>query len=150
MTQESSLGVIDRSSSGRRIDYLYRISMKSLVRNSRGEVLVVKEVGRDWWDLPGGGMDHGEDIRTSIAREMKEEVDLEGSFSYRILHVDEPAFLQAHDFWQVRLIFEVKPEKMIFSPGDDADEVAFKNPSQFKDSPIKAERLIYEYANIGL
>ena len=79
MTLQHSLGHISHdNNSDRRTDYLYRISLKGLIRNDAGEVLVVKEAGRDWWDLPGGGMDHGEDIKFALAREMKEEVNMEG------------------------------------------------------------------------
>lgn len=67
-------GIIDQSELGRKTDYLYRVSIKGLIRNSKDEVLVVKEAGRTWWDLPGGGMDHDEDIKSALAREMHEEV----------------------------------------------------------------------------
>ena len=146
MTQQNSLGVIDRSATGRRVDYLYRVSVKGLVRNENGDVLVVKESGRDWWDLPGGGMDHGEDLKTSIAREMNEEVGLRDDFSFRVLHVDEPVYLEVHDFWQLRLVFGITPKTMNFSVGSDADAIAFIDPVQFKESTNAAERRIYAYS----
>lgn len=149
MSKDSSLGVINHGSSDRRTDYLYRISIKGLIRNNKGEVLVVKESGRDWWDLPGGGMDHAEDIHAAIARELNEEVNLEGNFTHKVIEVEDPAYLSEHDFWQLRLVFEVKPENMQFSPGDDGDEVGFMNPKSFKGSALKAERLIYKYCNIA-
>ncbi len=146
MPIQNSLGVISHEHpSTRRTDYLYRISIKCLVRNDKGEVLVVKETGRTWWDLPGGGMDHGEDIKTAIAREMKEEVNLEEDFDYRIIDVDEPAHLSAHNFWQLRLIYEVVPRSMAFTAGEDGDEVEFKDPNSFKDSESEVERRIYRY-----
>lgn len=144
----TSLDVIHHGSA-RRADYLYRVSLKCLVRNHKGEVLVVKEGGRDWWDLPGGGMDHGETIKTAIAREMREEVNLDGDFTYRIISVEDPKQLQASPtatMWQMRLIFELKPQFMEFRTGDDGHEVAFKNPGIFKDSALRVERLIYTYA----
>jgi 8-oxo-dGTP pyrophosphatase MutT (NUDIX family) len=149
MSEQTALGIIKHATSNRRTDYLYRISIKSLIRNENGEVLVVKETGRGWWDLPGGGMDHGENIEFAIAREMKEEVNLEGNFTYRVIDIDDPAYLQVHDFWQVRLIFEVKPDSMSFSVGEDGDEVAFMNPDGFRNSESEVERRIYKYAGIA-
>jgi len=150
MSIQNSLGVINHDSpSTRRTDYLYRISLKCLVRNEKGEVLVVKETGRTWWDLPGGGMDHGENIKTAIAREMKEEVTLEGDFVYKVIDVDEPAHLSAHNFWQLRLIYAVMPRNMIFTAGEDGDEVEFKDPNSFKDSESEVERRIYKYSTIA-
>jgi ADP-ribose pyrophosphatase YjhB (NUDIX family) len=145
MSELTPLGVINHSTSPRKTDYLYRISLKGLVRNENGEILVVKENGRTWWDLPGGGMDHGENLTYALVREMKEEVNLNGDFEYRVITVDDPTYLQAHDFWQVRLIFELKPSEMSFSAGEDGDEIAFIDPKLFKDSHSEVERQIYRY-----
>ena len=42
-----------------RQDYLFRVSLKAVIFNENDEILIVKESGRDWWDIPGGGIDHG-------------------------------------------------------------------------------------------
>ncbi|MDQ5931941.1 MAG: 8-oxo-dGTP diphosphatase [Patescibacteria group bacterium] len=138
-------GNIDQSALGRKNDYLYRVSLKGMVFNNQGEVLVVKETGRDWWDLPGGGMDHEESLKAAIARELKEEVELEGEFTYCVVAVDDPIYLPNANVWQVRLIFEVTAENMKFSPGEDGDEIAFKHPAEFKHSSNFAERKIFDY-----
>lgn len=140
-------GVIVHDLFERKNDYLYRISIKGLVRNEKGEVLVVKEAGRTWWDLPGGGMDHDESIKTALAREMAEEVNLTGDFSYKVIAVDDPGFLNHANVWQVRLIFEVIPENTQFTPGADADEIRFINPDELKASLHTAERSIYDYVS---
>lgn len=121
------------------------MSLKCLVTNSAGEVLVVKESGREWWDLPGDGMDHGDSIKESIARELNEEVGYEGDFSYRIIHTEEPKYL-THGFWQLRLVFRVMPDSLTFKQGEEADDVQFMNPEQFKDSDRPVERAIYTYS----
>jgi ADP-ribose pyrophosphatase YjhB (NUDIX family) len=126
-------GVVEHPEGARKTDYLYRLSIKAIIFNDAGEILFVKESGRDWWDLPGGGMDHGGDIKAAIAREMKEEVNLTGDFTYRIAHVDDPAELKNAKVLQVRLIFILKPDIMEFSPGDDGDEVAFLSLEKLKE-----------------
>jgi ADP-ribose pyrophosphatase YjhB (NUDIX family) len=135
--------------SARQTDYLYRVSLKCLIQDQDSKVLVVKETGRDWWDLPGGGMDHGESLRAAIAREMNEEVTLTGNFDYRIIDVDEPAQLSAHNFWQLRLIFAVSPSEMKFAPGKDGDEIAFMDPQNFENSESKVERRIFRYSKLA-
>lgn len=122
--------------------------MKCLVRDKEGRVLVVKETGRNWWDLPGGGMDHGEDIAATIAREMHEEVTMTGDFTHTILTVDEPKLLDAHNFWQIRLVFAVQPKNMQFKPGDDGDELTFIDPIVLKDSTNPSERFVYHCSTI--
>lgn len=143
---KGTLGVITHET-GRPTDYLYRISLKGLIRDSSGKVLVVKESGRDWWDLPGGGMDHGESIESALSRELNEEVSLRGNFEWKVLTCDEPKYLEEHNFWQLRLVVELKPDMLEFSPGIDADELRFADPLEFKSSNIKAEQMIYEYVN---
>lgn len=148
MLQKNPHGLIDQSAFGRKDDYLYRVSIKGLIMNDQGEVLVVKEAGRMWWDLPGGGMDHEEDIKTGIARELKEEVNLEGEFTYRVIDVDDPIYLENANVYQVRLIFQVVPENMQFSAGVDADEISYMNVNALRDSDNAVERKVYEYARL--
>jgi ADP-ribose pyrophosphatase YjhB (NUDIX family) len=81
MNQELN-GVINHSTSTRKTDYLFRLSLNGIVINDDDQILFVKEDGRDWWDLPGGGMDHGEDVKSALAREMHEEVNLNGDFMF--------------------------------------------------------------------
>jgi 8-oxo-dGTP diphosphatase len=141
-------GVINHDNSSRPTDYLYRLSIKAVVRNEAGNVLVVKEGGDTQWDLPGGGMDHGESIHQALARELYEEVSLRGEFTYRILTVEEPALVDDIGMHQVRLIFEVIPVDMTFSPGTDSSEVTFINPDAFRDSDNRNAQRIYEYAQL--
>ena len=149
MSKNDSHGVVPHPDSSRPTDYLFRVSIKCLIRDADGKVLVVKEAGRTWWDLPGGGIDHGEDIRTAIARELSEEVGLRGDFTYRIIDVDEPSYLGAHDFWQLRLVLAVTPAEAAFVTGADADDVAFLDPSLLASSESEVERRIARYAAVG-
>jgi 8-oxo-dGTP pyrophosphatase MutT (NUDIX family) len=148
MQDRTSYGDIDQSAIGRKNDYLFRLSIKALIQNDDGEILVVKETGRDWWDLPGGGMDHEESIKDAIARELKEEVNLSGDFTYKVISVDEPAFLDHANLWQVRLVFLVKPDVMQFSPGEDGDDLTFIKPNALRDSANGAERMVYQYSKL--
>lgn len=90
-------------------------------------------------------MDHGENIKTAIARELHEEVSLQGDFTYKIIDIDEPAVLP-RNLWQIRLIFEVAPQHMEFKPGYDSSKIAFIHPKLFKNSERSVERRIYGYA----
>ena len=130
---------------GVRNDYLFRIALKAYIQNDIGEVLVVKETGRNAWDLPGGGMDHGETVREALARELKEEIGLETNFSYQPVAIDDPHLLHGLDVYQTRLIMLVIPESMNVTAGVDADEIAFVKPETFIKSEHEVERKIHEY-----
>lgn len=53
----------------------YRVAVKALIRNGDGTILLVKE-NSDKWDLPGGGIDHGESPEDAIRRELHEELGI--------------------------------------------------------------------------
>src|SRR5512141_405894 len=50
----------------------YRISVKAIIRDDNGRVLLIREEDGSW-ELPGGGLEHGEDFREALAREVTEE-----------------------------------------------------------------------------
>lgn len=127
-------------------DSLYRVSLKCLITDAEGSILVVKESGRSSYDLPGGGMDHGENIPEAIARELREELNFTGNFTHEIIGVDDPAKLLTREVWQLKLIFKVTLDSLNVSAGQDADEVAFIDPNTLKDSDAIPEQKIYEYS----
>jgi len=143
-------GMINYPDKSRHDDYLFRVSLKAIILNQEGYVLVVKESGRDWWDIPGGGLDHGETIREGLERELQEEVDLKGGFDFEVILVEDPRYLKEHNLYQMRLTFVVTPENLMFGPGADSDEVIFTDPHDFKDSELITERRIYEYSQLAL
>lgn len=51
---------------------LYRLSAKAIIRNGR-KLLLVNEDGKHW-DLPGGGVEHGESLASALRRELEEEL----------------------------------------------------------------------------
>jgi 8-oxo-dGTP pyrophosphatase MutT (NUDIX family) len=57
-------------------DCLYRVSGKAIIIRG-GAILMVKEKDpENWYSLPGGGIDYGENIETALLRELEEELGL--------------------------------------------------------------------------
>jgi 8-oxo-dGTP pyrophosphatase MutT (NUDIX family) len=52
------------------------LGVRVLVQNLEGEILVVKHSYVPGWHLPGGGVDHGEDVETAARREVYEETGI--------------------------------------------------------------------------
>lgn len=69
-------------------DCLYRVAVRVVIaQNNR--VLLVKEADDDWWALPGGGVDHGETIESTLVREVEEELGVPAkdiSSDFKIVH----------------------------------------------------------------
>lgn len=54
----------------------HRVSIKGLLIDEQNRFLLMQEAN-GFWDLPGGGMDHGETPAICLRREIKEEMGLE-------------------------------------------------------------------------
>lgn len=134
---KNSLGVIKK---GGHIDYVYRVALRALIRNEKGEILIVKERGRDWWNLPGGGLDYGEGIKEGLARELKEEIGLSGDFDYHILTLQTPTWNERLGVMQINAIFEVIPNKLEVSLGVDGCELDFRSiDTIYKSNPADSK-----------
>lgn len=143
-------GVIHHATIPGRTDYLFRVSLKALVFNDKHEVLLVKEAGRGIWDIPGGGIDHGETIKDAIRRELEEEVTLTGDFDYQVISTESPKYVENINIWQTRIIFAVWPNNTTFSPGIDGDEIRFADIDSLKQSGLANEKVFAENAEIAL
>ena len=89
----------------------YRVSAKAVIRNDKNEVLVIKEHS-DKWELPGGGLGHGEGIHECLRRELFEELHITNDFTEEFLKV-ETQYMPSRpekelDFWKMSIYFEVK------------------------------------------
>lgn len=98
-----------------------RLAAYALLRRGAGpgEVLLTRISPRGFnpgtWTLPGGGVEHGEDVRHGLAREVREETGLSVRVdALRDVHSvhftgRSPATGRLEDFHGVHLIFDVTP-----------------------------------------
>ena len=124
----------------------FRVSLKAVIENHKGEILCVKEAGSEW-TLPGGGLDHGETVEQGLRRELFEEVALDQDESFTLTPVGHDVmWVESRNAWQLWVIFRVSFDEIpLFSRGVDADDIAFINPRTFADSPWRAQQLIYKW-----
>lgn len=124
----------------------FRVSLKAVIENHKGEILCVKEAGSEW-TLPGGGLDHGETVEQGLRRELFEEVALDQDESFTLTPVGHDVmWVESREAWQLWVIFRVSFDEIpLFSRGVDADDIAFINPRTFADSPWRAQQLIYKW-----
>jgi len=124
----------------------YRVSLKAVIRNAKGEVLLAKEDEGDNWSLPGGGWDHGETEREALARELFEEVSYRGDFSATPF-ATEIFWLDHRKAWLLWIVYDVTVENYDFAVGRDCTAVAFHDPKVFRDSPHTTEQWVYTHLN---
>lgn len=124
----------------------YRISLKAIIRNEYGEVLVNREAGRNDWSLPGGGWDHGETDIECLKRELFEELGYSGELTARpVATTREPMFMPSKKAWLLWIVYDVKTQHMDFKVGEESDAIQFIDPNTFKDSESNSERLVYQF-----
>ncbi len=56
-----------------------RVRVAALIQNEKGEILLIrqKKKKKDYWLLPGGGIEFGETAEQALERELKEELNIE-------------------------------------------------------------------------
>lgn len=112
-------------------DTFYRISLKAVIRNTHGHVLVNKEYDSTTWSLPGGGLEHNESVKTALARELLEEVGYNDEFEFSLR--DTARFwIESRQAWLFWVVYDVTPTTLNFSPGEDSTEIAFIDPRIFE------------------
>ena len=124
---QDSPGIITTTTSeGERIDYLYRISLKAIIYNEQGQLLVTNEAGRGL-HLPGGGMEYGETIEETLKRELHEELGYVGNIQYRIIGA-EPMEMRTVRVCQMWIVAYIELENYDFSNAPSLDDVHFIDP----------------------
>jgi len=113
----------------------YRVAAKGLcVRD--GKVLLVHDFTghsdtdtRSEWELPGGGLDFGENFVEGLKREVQEEMGLEVTWV-----ADKPTYIWTTKkeesrglawYWVCTVIFRFEAEDLNFTPTDECREIKF-------------------------
>ena len=123
----------------------YRVSLKAIIRDNEGRVLLVKESGSDCWSFPGGGIDHGESELDALRRELEEEIDAKGSFEAQPVGIDQ-MWLDSKRAYLLWIVYEVTPgDDFTWGLGLDGDEVAYIDPTALRTSAHRTERLVYKW-----
>ena len=105
----------------------YRVSAKALITDKQERFLLIKEDSKYWdgWDIPGGGIDFGENPKESVKREVEEEMGL------TVLSVAEnpsyfiTAYLETTKTWIANVFYKVEVENLEFTPTEECTEIKF-------------------------
>lgn len=126
----------------------YRVAVKALIKNDKGELLLLKEKS-DKWDLPGGGLDHGEEPEDGIKRELSEELGIASENITVGQSVKQKAFwVEAKQIWLMWVVYDVSLAELVeFSAGDGVTDIEYINPQQFENSGDERERYLLQLAD---
>ena len=73
------------------------LGVRVLVQNELGEILLVKHSYIPGWHLPGGGVDHGENIYSAVRRELYEECGLNEVSKLKLIRFEHNSEVSKRD-----------------------------------------------------
>lgn len=131
------------TSMGKYPDAFYRVTAKAIVKDTRGYVLAVWDEG-GFWNVPGGGIDHGDTARSGLARELDEELGYGGDFTME--YIDVLTYYSSRlGYCCMHLFFNVELANYKGTAGVDTTKAEFIDPKQFKNASNVAHQFIYKY-----
>lgn len=103
----------------------YRLSVKALIFDESRTRFLLAQEDNGKWELPGGGLDWGENFEEGIKREVKEEMGLEV-----ISIAKQPSYLttaqrDSDGAWTANVLFETKLENLDFTPSSECMDIKF-------------------------
>ena len=104
----------------------YRVSIKGIVIDEIGRVLLSREENGKW-EMLGGGLDHGEDSITCLKREIKEETGLEVTYVSPSpkYFITSPRFVTTMTTYIANVVYVIKLKDLNFTPSDECQELRF-------------------------
>lgn len=125
-------------------DSFHRVTIKGLcVRD--GKVLMVKEgeslSGK--WELPGGGLDFGEDIKAGFKREVREEMGLTVTkMSPQPVYVWTFKYENRRNLdWYYAFVvaYRVEFEHLNITPTEECKEIKFLSPEELRNTAFAGQ-----------
>lgn len=119
----------------------YRVSVKAVIKNEAGQVLVCKEYADGDWSLPGGGVDHGEEPLDAMKRELDEELGIDSFTDARPVTV-LTIYIEENDTWLMWIVYEITLSHHNFKAGKDVTDIAFFDQDYFETVTNRAGQLV--------
>ncbi len=122
----------------------YRVGVYGLIKNKKGEILLVNEHGK--FSLPGGGWDYGETMKEALRRELFEEISLTSIFDEKII-ATVPLYNEPKQAWQLCIVCEILYDELNFGVGEHATEVRWVTMEEILRDP-HAGKLVAEFVKL--
>ncbi len=109
------------------------VSQKAILYNSEGKMLTIRRSETSptralFWDLPGGILESGEDMKEAIAREIREETGLEVK---NLSILDSGSWSEGDNFW-VTICYAASVDSSEVKLSYEHDSFQWINPEEFE------------------
>jgi FlaA1/EpsC-like NDP-sugar epimerase/8-oxo-dGTP pyrophosphatase MutT (NUDIX family) len=124
------------------------LGVRVVVSNEAGEILVVKHTYIQGWHLPGGGVEHGEDVQNAAIREVFEETGVTDLKDLRFLGFEFNSQVSKKDhivFFAAKTSQVLRPTKSL-----EISSIEFQSLDQIKlNWKSEHDRLMEKYLNLA-
>jgi len=122
----------------------FRIGVFALIFDEDQRVLLAHRRDIDWWNLPGGGMEHGETVEEAVCREVREEIGLEVEVKYLVGVYSKP------QKQEVVLTFNCRATGGILTATEESRECRYFAPDDLPLNTLPKHRQRVEDALLDL
>jgi mutator protein MutT len=130
------------------------VAVTAVVRNERGEILLIRRADNGLWALPGGSQEIGETVADAVRREVREETGLNVEVIGLVGIYSDPAHVIAYDDGEVRqefsLCFSARSVSGSATTSAESAEVRWVPPSTLEELSIHPSmrlRILHGLAN---
>lgn len=123
---------------------LFRIGVSALIFDEDRHVLLAHRQDIDWWNLPGGGMEHGETVEEAVIREVREETGLEIEVNYLVGVYSKPQKRE------VVLTFNCRVTGGVLTPTGESRACCYFTPDDLPVNTLPKHRQRVEDALLSL
>lgn len=116
----------------------YRVTVKGLYVKDDKILLLKESKNRSGkWELPGGGLEFGEDIKNTLKREIEEEAGMKvKEISEKPLYVWTWRYENRRNmdwFYSLVLAYRIEIENLEFTPSDECEEIGLFLKDELND-----------------
>lgn len=102
----------------------YRVSVKGIVIDEQGRILLARE-SNGMWDMLGGGLDHGEDPIACLKREIQEETGVTITKVWPEPKYFLTAYKEKNDIYISNVVYQIELANLDFTPSGECEELRF-------------------------